>query len=102
MVLAESELPPDERFFTIFKIEGQKNNENEKVRLREKFLTDNKIVKNDADDLIGLELGFTRKVIDKNIFVILFWIWIFIIISGSILFLNDLFNIYLNLIKYLI
>jgi hypothetical protein len=80
IILAENELPKDERYFTTFKV-YQKLHRQDNANLQSRFLTDNRISSEDADLLIEKGLGHTRRVIDQQLFAFISWIWALLLLA---------------------
>lgn len=81
LILAEQSLPPDQRFFTEFKI-YQKLQRVDANHLRSMFLTDKRIEPPQIDTLVEKGLGHTRRVLDKWLFAGISVMWVFLLGIG--------------------
>ncbi|GLX85323.1 hypothetical protein tloyanaT_15750 [Thalassotalea loyana] len=74
LLKVEHNSPPDERFFTKFKVHQQARRHNF-LHLEQLFLqSSGDLTENDIDTLIGKGIGHTRRVIDQQLFKWVSWI----------------------------
>lgn len=83
IILAEQELPSQQRFFTNFKIHQQARRK-DATHLQEMFLSDKKIDAAQADILIEKGLGHTRRVVDEQLFKAISWLWLLLILGSGV------------------
>jgi hypothetical protein len=86
IILAEQALKPGLRFFTKFKIDQQARRKNVE-HLNELFLssaTTKKINEQETNLLIEKGLGHTRRVVDKNLFLLISLIWVLLGVVNTV------------------
>lgn len=81
LILVEQDLPPNQRYFTEFKI-YQRLHRTDANYLKNLFLTNNKISAEEIYVLVERGLGHTRKVLDRWLFIGINIIWFLLLAIG--------------------
>jgi hypothetical protein len=82
IIIAEQSFPPDQRYFTEFKI-YQKLHRADSNYLTDQFLTNKEINDAQVNLLVEKGLGHTRKILDQWLFTGIFIIWALLLVMST-------------------